>query len=74
LLPSTDDEKATAQEIGLIADDVGIGIRLLGDDWPPGTNDGARQMFASRVLTDGTGKNGGHRTLSVGAFRIKKDA
>jgi hypothetical protein len=44
------------------------------DNWPPGTDDGAREMLASRLLPDGSGEDGCRHTLRVGAFAIEAGA
>ena len=70
-LPLTSHGKTTPQDASVAAsDDDGTGARLMADDRSSEPHDGARQLFACRILTDGVGENVGRDPLSVGARSI----
>jgi hypothetical protein len=71
IFPSTGDEKAKAQQVGIL-DRHGdrIGTRFMGDGWPSKPDDGSRNVFASRVFADVAGEDVGSDTLGVRASAI----
>jgi hypothetical protein len=72
IIPFTGNAQTKTQKAGIGGrDDDRIGILLMGDCWPPKPDDGSRQVFASRVFTDGGGEDVGRHTLGVRARAIE---
>jgi hypothetical protein len=72
IVPSTGNEQTKTQQASVVGrDDDGIGIFLVGDCWPPNSDDGSRHVFARRVFTNGAGENVSRNSVSVRARTLE---